>query len=109
MTKSAIVTGTSGNLGPIWVETLKENGWSVFGIDLPDYNVANKGSVLCAWVEYRKHYKKGPDLIINNAAIDVPPDASPVDFWEWEQIMAVNFGGCLNICQSTLPIDHFSS
>jgi len=33
--KVAVVTGTSGNLGPIWCETLRDAGAKVFEIDYP--------------------------------------------------------------------------
>ena len=32
----AVVAGASGNLGPVWIETLLDAGAAVFAIDRPD-------------------------------------------------------------------------
>ena len=71
-TPLAVVTGGSGQLGPIWCETLREMGYRIFNIDLPMFDVSDRD---------RMQYAAGrciavhgvPKVIVLNAAIDSPP------------------------------------
>lgn len=98
--KLAVITGASGNLGPIWCETLFNAGACVLTLDLPNYSVTNPQDI--------SRWKKGlngtvPDIIVNNAAIDNPPGSAATLFGNFDEIMAVNIGGAVNVCREFIP------
>ncbi len=95
--QTAIVTGTSGNLGPIWVEALEETGCKILGFDFPVYDVTVPGeSRIFAMT-------KKIDILINNAGIDNPPGTDSTFFGNWDEIMAVNLTGAKNMIEAVLP------
>ncbi len=95
--QTVIVTGTSGNLGPIWVEALEDVGATVFSFDLPDLDVIDPDQPRqFAW-------KFQPDILINNAGIDSPPETKSTFFGNWDNIMAVNLTGAKNMIEAVLP------
>ncbi len=95
--QTAIVTGTSGNLGPIWVEALTEIGVDVFSFDLPDLDVTDLDQPRqFAW-------KFQPDILINNAGIDNPPETKSTFWGNWDEILAVNLTGAKNMIEAVLP------
>lgn len=102
MQKVAILTGSSGNLGPVWLETLKEMDYQVFEIDLPLYDITNIGLVKNAIDKCLRDYGK-PSVIVCNAAIDNPP-AEKSGFWDnYEKIIGVNLVGHLHLLSNLLP------
>ena len=85
----AIVTGALGRLGPVWVSTLAGAGARVVGIDIesddgggehdPAYrlergDVTDRASLEA--VRERIAELGPPDVLVNNAGIDQPPDAA---------------------------------
>jgi NAD(P)-dependent dehydrogenase (short-subunit alcohol dehydrogenase family) len=102
MSKTAVVTGSSGNLGPIWVNTLKKLGYVVFGIDLPEYDVSDMKSVAIA-ARNCVQQLGAPEVIVNNAAIDNPPGSSASFFGNFKEIVDVNLTGAVNVTQCFLP------
>ena len=95
--QTAIVTGTSGNLGPIWVEALEETGCKILGFDFPVYDVTVPGeSRIFAMT-------KKIDILINNAGIDNPPGTNSTFFGNWDEILAVNLTGAKNMIKAVLP------
>ena len=102
MTKCAVVTGATGRAGPLWVSELNDMGYSVFDLNLPEYDVSNLDSV--------RHFQKRlerrgcvPDVIVNNAAIDNPPGTDASFFGNFERILAVNLTGAVNVCNVFIP------
>ena len=88
----AVVTGgKNGLLGPIWVETLKDAGAEVEIYDLPENDVRNV------------RYIKDCDILVNNAAIDNPPDSDASFFGNFNEIMDVNINGAVNMCACVIP------
>lgn len=102
MSKTAVVTGASGNLGPIWVNTLRMLGYRVFGIDLPEYDVSDMKSVAIAARNCVQQLGT-PEVIVNNAAIDNPPGSGASFFGNFSEIIAVNLTGAVNVTQCFLP------
>jgi NAD(P)-dependent dehydrogenase (short-subunit alcohol dehydrogenase family) len=102
MSKTAVVTGSSGNLGPIWVNTLRMLGYRVFGIDLPHYDVSDMKSVAIAARNCVQQLGT-PEVIVNNAAIDNPPGSGASFFGNFSEIIAVNLTGAVNVTQCFLP------
>lgn len=94
---NAIVVGSSGNLGTLWVKWLKGAGHEVFELDLPYCNV------IC--MDEIKHAASviSPDIIVYNAGIDIPPGAK-AGFWDRAaEILSVNLIGAANVCEAFLP------
>jgi NAD(P)-dependent dehydrogenase (short-subunit alcohol dehydrogenase family) len=98
--KIALVTGKSGMLAPVWVETLKNAGCKVYCGEPPELDVTNKGSIDSFWL---KHNQFIPDIICNSAAIDNPPTSKATFFGNAKEIIDVNLLGALNICDYFIP------
>jgi 3-oxoacyl-[acyl-carrier protein] reductase len=43
------------------------------------------------------------DILINNAAIDSPPGSNASFFGNFDEIMAVNISGAVNMCKAVIP------
>lgn len=102
MTKTAIVTGSSGNLGPVWCETLLEREYRVFKYDLPAWDVTSVSDVQKA-VSLTCGYGQVPSVIVNNAAIDNPPGSEASFFGNFQRIIDVNLVGAVNVTAGFLP------
>lgn len=100
--KVAVVTGTSGNLGPIWVETLNEMGADVFGMDFPGVDVSME--VDCESAAYRCIKGLGvPSALVLNAGIDNPPGTEASFHGNLRRIIDVNLIGAMNTVKAFLP------
>jgi NAD(P)-dependent dehydrogenase (short-subunit alcohol dehydrogenase family) len=114
--KTAIVTGgKNGLLGPIWVEILKNARAEVLPLDLPDFDITK--DKIQSWLAKIGNY--GPfkglenlgeiefdpkvDILVNNAAIDNPPDSKASFFGNFDKIMEVNIGGAVRMCEQVIP------
>lgn len=99
--KVAVVTGSKGKLGQVWVNALEQAGAKVFGLDLPEVNITDKASLL-AFAE-----KIGPvDILVNNAGLDQPPGPAktylledyPVEaFWKVLDVNVVGQFLCMQV------------
>lgn len=102
MGKTAVVTGTSGQLGPIWCETLMGMGYTVFGMDLPNVDVGKKEQVIAASADCFK--KVGiPELLILSAAVDNPPGSAATFHGNAAKILQVNLMGAVHTVEAFLP------
>lgn len=100
--QNAIVTGTTGNLGPIWCRVLEELGARVFKADPPDVDVISTAAIEqfiseILTEDYAIH------ILINNAAIDNPPGSEASFFGNWRKILDVNLGGAIRMCEAVIP------
>lgn len=93
--KKAIVTGgESGLLGPIWSMALSDAGAHIFqGFDLPKFDVTKDEIKI----------EDPIDILVNNAAIDNPPDSKASFFGNFNRIMEVNISGAVRMCQQVIP------
>ena len=124
--KVAIVTGAAGQLGGEYVKTLLSAGTSVAAFDIDFNNTKSKlddinsNNLIKVEVDITKRgslengletviRKIGnPEILINNAAIDAPPNADeqetgPFELYpesSWQNIMDVNLKGTFLSCQS---------
>ena len=100
--KTVLVTGTSGNLGPIWCSTLRDAGAKVFEMDYPEYDVSVWPSVQKARDKCIDAYGT-PDIIINNAGIDNSPGVLINFFGNVRRILEVNLEGATLVCEAFIP------
>src|SRR3990172_1993267 len=99
--KVAIVTGGSGRLGPIWIETLESAGAKVRVLDLPAYDVSKLDQVY----EFQQMLPADfvPTIVVNSAAIDNPPGSQASFFGNAERILEVNLLGSVNVTKVFMP------
>jgi len=109
---SSIVFGPLGNLGPIWVQALKEQGFIVHGFGLKqteqileysgesftefDVTKFEDTALISKLIELR------PSAIIINSGIDFPPSAGTQHIFDfeinsWKKIFDVNVFGVVDI------------
>ena len=105
--RKAVVVGSSGNLGPVWVETLRDLGFEVWEIDYPDVDVAVEEQVL-ANARLCKESFGVPDVIVYNAAIDNPPMPGTTFWLNKKRILEVNLLGAENVYEAFIKmmVDH---
>jgi NAD(P)-dependent dehydrogenase (short-subunit alcohol dehydrogenase family) len=91
----ALVTGARGRLGPIWAAALEAAGAQVVGVDVEDADVRDRASLQAL----RDRLPTAPTVLVNNAGIDQPPDASAqavLDHAEFLRVLDVNLAGAFN-------------
>src|SRR5436305_15076239 len=73
----AVVTGALGILGPVWSAALRDAGATVVGVDVRAGDGVVPGDVTDrASLEGVLAEHGTPDVLVNNAGIDVPPGQS---------------------------------
>ena len=99
----AVVTGASGNLGPVWSAALRDAGATVVGIDLKAADGVEAADVtdpqaLGAALERITATQGVPAVLVNNAGIDQPPDADAPDetLEAFVRTLEVNVAGTFN-------------
>ncbi len=95
----AIVTGGSGNVGPMWINELSKMGYLPLSYDLPVYDVTNKDQAK----QFVSELSKAPKVLVNNAGIDNPPGSDATFFGNIEAILNVNIAGCANMAEAVIP------
>ncbi len=105
----AVVTGGLGQLGSVYVEGLTGRGMKVVVFDVAaedPVDITHRGSVEAATRRVIEEFGV-PHLLVNNAAIDAPPDAPAEEVGPFEtypessfdRVMDVNVKGTLLCCQ----------
>jgi NAD(P)-dependent dehydrogenase (short-subunit alcohol dehydrogenase family) len=105
----AVVTGGLGQLGSVYVEGLRERGMKVAVLDLAaddPVDVTDRAAVEAATDRLVAEWGV-PHLLVNNAALDSPPDAPAEEVGPFEtypeasfdRVMSVNVKGTLIPCQ----------
>ena len=109
----AVVTGTSGRLGPVWTEALARAGARVAGIDLTAgeetevADVTDRAALEAALARIQDAHGT-PQVLVNNAGIDQPPD--PASGGEetlaaFKRTLEVNLAGACLLYTSPSPRD----
>lgn len=99
MSKTALLTGPSGNLGPIWQETLEEMGYEVIGWGMPGIDLSSQAEIEKA----ASNIEETPSVIVNSAAIDNPPGSEASFFGNLEEILRVNLIAPCLIARQFIP------
>lgn len=105
----AVVTGGLGQLGSVYVDGLTQRGMrvAVFDVAADDpVDVTSRASIEAATERVIAEHGV-PHLLVNNAALDSPPDAPPDEVGPFEtypeesfdRVMDVNVKGTLLCCQ----------
>ncbi len=104
--KLAVVTGASGNLGPVWCEALEGAGMRVVRIDVQPADGVEVADVTDGVALRAIRERIGaPDVLVNNAGIDQPPSPSVgggiegVDPEEFLRVLDVNTRGVFVVTQ----------
>jgi len=103
----AVVTGTSGRLGPVWTQALAGAGARVAGVDVAPgegvevADVTDRAALEEALARIQARHGT-PQVLVNNAGIDQPPD--PASSGEetlaaFERTVEVNLAGAFNATQ----------
>ncbi|WP_428486514.1 SDR family NAD(P)-dependent oxidoreductase [Rhodopila sp.] len=100
--RRAIVTGHRGGIGGAIFETLTRDGVAVIGLDLPDFDLSDTGSLehrLAALMAER-----GPvDILVNNAGVTVLGSVLETSLAEVERVFRVNFLAAYALMRAVLP------
>ena len=104
--KLAVVTGASGNLGPVWCDALERAGMRVVRLDVKPGDGVEAADVTDREALRAIRDRIGaPDVLVNNAGIDQPPDPSlgggieSVDADEFLRVLDVNTRGVFVVTQ----------
>ncbi len=111
MTRSAIVTGAAGGIGVAIVAALQADGVVVAGWDrvaapgdvAVEVDLTSRASVGAALAQTIQA-QGVPDIVINNAGIDVIAPFLETDEDDWDRIIAVNLKGLFHVCKAALPM-----
>jgi len=113
----AVVTGASGNLGPVWIGALASAGATVVGVDVGPGEVAGAVTVITADVTDRTALDAAaaeveerfgtPSVLVNNAGVDQPPaEGAPsaavedVELEAFRRVLDVNAVGAFAASQA---------
>lgn len=89
---SAIVIGSSGQLGPIWKSELDDMGYDTVCVDKPEIDAGNSYSIY-RWASKNKALL--PSVVVYNAAIDTSPGSVASFFTDYGRIIDVNLKGSI--------------
>ena len=102
--KVALVTGGDGNLGPIWMRTLRDAGAEAFSLGLPAWDFSEPLDIPLAHLAYMQAVKRVPDIIVCNAAIDTPPTKTEARFFtDFDRTMQVNINAHAALLERFIP------
>lgn len=116
---TAVVTGASGRLGPVWIRALADAGAAVVGLDRVPGTAPGAARVLVADVRDRAALEAAvadvaahegvPSILVNNAGLDAPPGTTgparveDVGRDDFLAIVDVNLAGTFAVCQAVGP------
>ncbi len=100
--RRAIVTGHRGGIGGAIFDVLTQDGAEVIGLDLPDFDLSDTGTLegrLAALIAER-----GPvDILVNNAGVTVLGTVLETSLAEVERVFRVNFLAGYALMKAVIP------
>jgi NAD(P)-dependent dehydrogenase (short-subunit alcohol dehydrogenase family) len=102
MSDIAILSGSKGNLGPIWADTLRELKIPFCSIDWPERDITIEADRVQLLKDCKELYGM-PSILINNAGIDNPPGSPASFFGNAERIVGVNLVGAMRMADTFIP------
>jgi acetoacetyl-CoA reductase/3-oxoacyl-[acyl-carrier protein] reductase len=115
----ALVTGAGGGIGKAAVLALLEAGYQVAcgyntnragaeairhtGAKAVKIDIASRASVRRAVATTVKHFGRGIDIVVNNAALAQEKPFETITDADWDRVLAVNLRGAFIVAQETLP------
>lgn len=113
MNKVVLITGASSGFGKATAELLSAKGYTVYGTSRKEVkddkihfvvmDVRDRESV-CRGVEQVVKECGRIDVLINNAGMGIGGSLELATEEEIELQMGTNFHGCVNVCQTVLPV-----
>ena len=100
--RKVFLTGPAGNLGPVWMKLLSEQGATVHGFGLPNYDLTNQADRERAVGQFWDS-AGAPDILLHNAAVDNPPGSKATFFGNVKDILAVNLEAAVHLTELWLP------
>lgn len=100
--RRAIVTGHRGGIGAAVAELLTADGMEVIGLDLPDFDLSDLGSVE-ARVTAIIAARGTVDVLVNCAGITVLGDILETDLADLQRVFDVNFMAAYAVTRAVLP------
>lgn len=102
--KTALVVGGDGNLGPIWMRTLRDAGADAFSLGLPAWDFTDQADIVNGAKAFMIAVNRTPDIIVCNAAIDTPPTKTEARFFDdLEKTIQVNLIAHAMLIKEFLP------
>ena len=98
--QTALLVGSTGNLGPIWKAALEAAGATVYAT-MNDVDVRIAHSIEGLKGAMKRGYGM-PDIIVYNAGVDHTP-GSAGGLWTEGDIMNVNYMGARRVCEAFWP------
>ena len=116
MNKVVLITGASSGFGKATAERLSSKGYTVYGTSRKPVESATGGGIrfLVMDVRDRESVRMGVDrivseqgrldVVVNNAGMGIGGSLEMATDEEIDLQMGTNFGGCVNVCQTVLPV-----
>lgn len=113
MNKIVLITGASSGFGKATAELLAKEGYTVYGTSRKEVNNSNI-RFLVMDVRDRESVRRGVekivedcgriDVLVNNAGMGIGGSLELATEEEIDIQMGTNFHGCVNVCQTVLPV-----
>lgn len=98
----AILSGSRGNLGPVWAATLRGMGYQLCTLDYPEQDVTEEAHRQAVVRDCLEIYGP-PSVLVNNAGVDNPPGSGASFFGNMERIINVNLVGAAGMAAAVIP------
>lgn len=118
-TRLALVTGAGGGIGKAAALALLDAGYQVAcgynnnragaeairhaGAKAIKIDIASRVSVKRAVAAAGKHFGRGIDIVVNNAALAQEKPFETISDADWDRVLTVNLRGAFIVAQETLP------
>ena len=109
MNRWVVVTGASSGIGAAYVDSFRESGWGVIGVDIAEHSTADDHLKMdladsdCGWRLHRHIDGREVGGLVNNAAVGLDRPASETTADDFDRIYEVNLRAPLLLSSALLP------